>query len=104
MLFRSTACLTAIAAAPGVRAQQMASLPDIVTNGPQFTPGDRADLTAAERNVRDSVRYEVLLRSSPAFRWHRMHKECGPISDPQLYGSCLASFNNTGYPPGMFRQ
>ncbi|MGC2412800.1 MAG: hypothetical protein WA459_08910 [Stellaceae bacterium] len=46
----------------------------------------------AEQNVRASQQYESLLCSNPAFRAKRIAQECGPVSDPQLHQSCLASF------------
>ena len=47
----------------------------------------------AEQNVRESGQYEQLLCSNPSFRAKRIAQECGPITDPQLHQSCLASFN-----------
>ena len=47
----------------------------------------------AEQNILDSKRYEQMLRTNPAFRKARMHKECGGITDPQLRQSCIASFD-----------
>jgi hypothetical protein len=46
----------------------------------------------AEANVRQSQQYTALLRSNPAFRRKREAIECGPITDPQLRSSCVASF------------
>ena len=42
--------------------------------------------------------YERLLRTNPAFRQARMGKECGPITDPQLHQSCLASSGSSSAP------
>jgi hypothetical protein len=42
--------------------------------------------------VIESKQYERLLRTNPAFRQARMRKECGPITDPQLHQSRIASF------------
>jgi hypothetical protein len=84
--------LTAIATAPAVLAQQAGVRTDLITNRPQFTPGDAAGPAAAQRNQSESGQYEMLLRSNPAFRARRIAKECGPISDPQLHASCVASF------------
>jgi hypothetical protein len=53
---------------------------------------------SAAHNVRESDQYERLLCSNPAFRQKRIAQECGPISDPQLHQSCLASFH-CGAPP-----
>ena len=47
---------------------------------------------AAMANVRESKEYSALLRSNPAFRKKREAIECGPINDPQLRQSCIASF------------
>ncbi len=47
---------------------------------------------SADQNVRASQQYESLLCSNPAFRAKRIAQECGPVSDPQLHQSCLASF------------
>ncbi len=66
---------------------------EIVTNGPQASPGDRSASGAAEQNVRDSHRYDRMVETSPGFRAARMRQECGPITDPQLHQSCIASFN-----------
>ena len=93
----ATLCLTAIAATAPARAQQAAAPAQLVTNGPQFTPGDGADRAAAARNVRESTQYETLLHANPAFRAIRVQKECGPISDPELRASCIASFPPAEY-------
>ncbi len=47
---------------------------------------------AAMANVRQSEQYTAALRSNPAFRKKREAIECGPITDPQLHASCIASF------------
>jgi len=92
----ATACLTAVATMPAHA--QMAdpyepSRPEVVTNGPQTTPGDESSSWAARRNVMESQRYDRLLETNRGFRQARMRKECGPISDPELRQACLASFN-----------
>ena len=46
----------------------------------------------ATQNVRESQQYEALLCSNPGFRAKRIAQECGPVTDPQLHQSCLASF------------
>jgi len=46
----------------------------------------------AMANVRASKQYSAVIRSNPAFRQKRMQLECGPITDPQLHASCVASF------------
>jgi hypothetical protein len=47
---------------------------------------------SAEQNVKESQAYERLVCSNPSFRAKRIAQECGPINDPQLHQSCLASF------------
>lgn len=61
---------------------------------------------SAAQNVRESQQYERLVCSNPGFRARRIREECGPISDPQLRESCLASFDcGSGAPTGSnFRQ
>jgi hypothetical protein len=44
------------------------------------------------QNVRKSQQYDHLVSTSPSFRAARMKKECGPIKDPGLRSTCLASF------------
>ena len=46
---------------------------------------------SAEQNVRASQQYERALCTNPAFRAKRIAQECGPITDPQLHQSCVAS-------------
>lgn len=48
---------------------------------------------SAHQNVINSRHYTRMLESDRAFREARMRKECGPISDPRLHQSCIASFN-----------
>ena len=45
------------------------------------------------QNVRKSQQYNYLVSTNPSFRTVRMKKECGPIRDPGLRSSCLASFS-----------
>jgi hypothetical protein len=54
---------------------------------------------SAEQNVRQSQQYESLVCSNAAFRAKRIQQECGPITDPQLHQSCLASFDCGGGAP-----
>jgi hypothetical protein len=62
----------------------------------------RAGNESAAQNVRESQQYEQLVCSNPAFRERRMREECGPITDPQLRQSCMASFNcGPGGPTGQ---
>ena len=77
------------AVTPAAKAQTDEAL---VTNGPQANPGDRSGSWSAEQNVRESQMYDRLLETSPGFRHSRMAKECGPINDPQLHASCIATF------------
>jgi hypothetical protein len=88
----SASFLTAIAAMPAAHAELGARGPEMVTNGPQITPGDRSGSWSAQRNVRDSRRYEALVQTNRSFRANRLHKECGPINDRQLRAGCAASF------------
>src|SRR4051812_27265888 len=44
------------------------------------------------RNNAESAKYDHMVQTSPGFRQARMRKECGPITDPQLRESCVASF------------
>jgi hypothetical protein len=59
----------------------------------------RAANESAEQNVRQSQQYESLVCSNAAFRAKRIQQECGPISDPQLHQSCLATFDCGGAAP-----
>ena len=52
----------------------------------------------AAANVRQSQQYEQVLQSNPAFRAKRMQQECGPVTDPELHASCIASFGGDGMP------
>lgn len=63
-----------------------------VKHAPIVSPGDVSESWSPQQNVIESKQYENLLRTNPAFRQARMRKECGPITDPQLRESCLASF------------
>jgi len=64
-----------------------------VKHRPIVSRGDVSGSWDARQNVIDSKRYEQLLATNRAFRRERMRMECGPITDPQLHQSCLASFN-----------
>ena len=46
----------------------------------------------AAQNVRKSQQYDYLVSTNPGFRAARMKKECGPIRDPGLRSTCMASF------------
>jgi hypothetical protein len=58
----------------------------------------------AAANVRQSEQYEQVLRSNPSFRAKRMQQECGPINDPELHASCVASFQPNGPTPSARRR
>jgi hypothetical protein len=82
------ACLTAMAAAPTAARQRV-----VVKHPPIVSKGDVSPSWTARQNVIDSKRYDQLLKTNRAFREARMRKECGPITDPELRQSCLASFD-----------
>jgi hypothetical protein len=67
----------------------------------QQTPPD----PGAAANVRQSQQYEQVLQSNSSFRAKRMQQECGPVTDPELHASCVASFGGEGAPaPRKARQ
>ena len=90
-LAMAAVCLVAIATTP---ARHAAAQGQTVTvkHAPIATPGDVSESPSAQQNVLESKQYEQLLRTNPAFRQVRMKRECGPITDPQLHQSCVASF------------
>jgi hypothetical protein len=103
-------CLTAVAAVPAAQAQMQPQTGDeLVTNGPQASGGDGSGGWSARQNVIQSQHYDRLVETSPGFRQARMRKECGPITDPQLHASCLASFSQgepmagSSSPPHRYR-
>jgi hypothetical protein len=79
-------------AAAGPMAFAQSPPPQLVTNGPQTSPGDEPRNGAGRRNVADSQRYEQTLQANSAFRDQRERKECGSIDDPKLHEQCVASF------------
>jgi hypothetical protein len=93
----AAACLTATATMPA-RAQMAGT--DGSTPGynapqnyaPQSNQGDGAQSASARRNVIQSQHYDRTLETNRGFRQARMRKECGPITDPELRQSCLATF------------
>jgi len=85
-------CLMTVATALPAYAQYAAPPRQVVTNGPQSSPGDVSPNWSARRNVIESAHYDQLLETNRGFRDARMHKECGPVTDPQLHADCLASF------------
>ncbi len=92
LAFSAAFLMAAIATMPAARAQMGTGGAVVVTNGPQTNPGDRSGSWSAQQNVRDSERYEALVHANGSFRANRISKECGPINDPQLHASCVASF------------
>ena len=67
----------------------------VVKHPPIISPGDVSTSWNARQNVIDSKAYERLLATNPAFRRERKRIECGPITDPELHQSCLASFDRS---------
>ena len=65
---------------------------DVYSNMPQVSPGDDPANWSARKNVVESNRYERLTHTNPAFRAARIRKECGPITEPDLYQQCVATF------------
>ena len=67
------------------------------------SPGSAQTMTppdpGAAANVRQSQTYEQVLRSNSSFRAKRMQEECGPVTDPELHASCVASFGGAAAPP-----
>jgi hypothetical protein len=84
-------CLLTIATVPASDATAQGQTVT-VKHAPITSPGDVSGSSSPQQNVIESKQYELLLRTNPAFRKARMQKECGPITDPQLRQSCLASF------------
>ena len=89
-LAMAVVCLAAIATPAGQAAAQRHTV--TVKHPPITSPGDVSESSSPQQNVIESKQYEQLLRTNPAFRQTRMKKECGPITDPQLRQSCVASF------------
>ena len=85
-------CLATIAITPAARAQT-APRTVVVKHRPIVILGDVSQPWDARQNVIDSKRYEQLLTTNPAFRQERKRIECGPVTDPELHQSCVASFN-----------
>jgi hypothetical protein len=87
---RGNACIAWMVAAGWIVAAAPAAL------------AQQAGNESAAQNVRESQIYEQLLCTNPSFREQRMRIECGPITDPQLRQSCLASFDcGPGAPTGQ---
>jgi hypothetical protein len=60
---------------------------------PQANQTGVAQSASARRNVIESKQYDRAVETNRGFRQARMRKECGPITDPELRQSCLASFH-----------
>jgi hypothetical protein len=90
----AAACFAAIATVPAGSAEA-ARRTVVVKHHPITSSGDVSQTWNARQNIIDSKRYDQLLATNPAFRQARMRKECGPITDPELRQSCLASFNQS---------
>src|SRR5271169_5725053 len=88
----SATFLATIAIVPTSRAEMNAKGAEVVSNGPQANPEDSSGSWSKRQNVRDSQRYEAVVHSNSGYRASRVKKECGPINDPQLHASCVASF------------
>jgi len=82
------ACLTTVAATPTMARQRV-----VVKHPSIVSQGDVSPSWDARQNVIESKQYDRLLATNSAFRQARMRKECGPIADPELRQSCLASFD-----------
>ena len=90
-LATAAVCLATIATASVAYAQTRR--PTVVVKHPPIvSSGDVSTSWDARQNVIDSKAYERLLATNPAFRQERKRIECGPITDPELHQSCLASF------------
>jgi hypothetical protein len=85
-------CLCALSATTATHAQTNTVGVEVITNGPQPSPGDAVAVRSASDNLRDSQRYEALVGANATFRAVRERKECGSISDPRMHADCLASF------------
>ena len=109
----TTACLTAIATmsahaqtagpygtTPGYTAPQGSAAYGTTpgynsrqSSVPQANQSGVGQSASARRNVIESKQYDRAVETNRGFRQARMRKECGPITDPELRQSCLASFN-----------
>ena len=95
----SAAFLTAVAAMPTARAEMNANGAEVITNGPQVNSQDSSGSWSTRQNVRDSQRYDAVVHSNSRYRASRVKKECGPINDPELHASCIASFSEGSSAP-----
>jgi hypothetical protein len=90
-LAMAVACLAASVTIPAAHAAARRTV--VVKHPPIVSPGDVSESWDARQNVIDSKQYDRLLATNPGFRQKRKRRECGPITDPQLRQSCLASFD-----------
>lgn len=93
----AASCLTAIATMPAHAEMAGAHGSTPGDSSPQGYPrlvnqADMAQSPTARQNVIQSQRYDHALEANRGFRQARMRKECGPITDPELRQSCVASF------------
>jgi hypothetical protein len=100
----SAAFLAAIATMPTARAEMNANVAEGVTNGPQVNSQDSSGSWSTRQNVRDSERYDAVVHSNSRYRASRVKKECGPINDPELHASCVASFSEGSSTPNRSSQ
>ena len=70
----SAAVLAGIAIMPTARAAMNANGAEVVTNGPQASPGDSSGAWSKQQNVRDSQRYEAAVHSNNGYRASRCQK------------------------------
>jgi hypothetical protein len=78
---------TIVVAAGLAAAQAPVTTPPFPASAPMPTNDPQA-----KANVRAAKDYNAVMRSNSGFRQKRMQLECGPITDPQLHASCMASF------------
>ena len=83
---------------PRYQAAAFAALLTIASAGTALAQAMPKNNPEAMANVRQSEQYTAALRSNPAFRKKREAIECGPITDPQLHASCIASFEQYAAP------
>jgi len=84
---------------PMARAQMMVPVQgpppgrvELYSDAPKYEPGDNPANWSARENVVESQHYEQLLRTNPAFLQSRINRECGSITEPDLYQQCVETF------------
>jgi hypothetical protein len=90
--FASVVFAVALIGAAGMALAQSPAAQTPPAQGPAAQAPAAHDETP-QQNVKASQQYQQLLCKNPAFRQHRIDKECGPLQGSQLYDSCVASFN-----------